>query len=85
MNANVIFVMLLAGILSSNYAVLHFPGTGVVPANARPARQSLALGLGTTAVMVLAGLVCRPVNACLLGGADDFRILAFMARMVLNF
>ena len=83
MNANVIFGMLLAGILSSNYAVLHFPGTGVVPVNARPARQSLALG--TTAVMVLAGLVCWPVNACLLGGADDFRILAFMARMVLNF
>lgn len=83
MNANVIFGMLLAGILSSNYAVLHFPGTGVVPANARPARQSLVLG--TTAVMVLAGLVCWPVNACLLGGADDFRILAFMARMVLNF
>ena len=55
MSANVIFGMLLAGILSSNYAVLHFPGTGVVPANARPARQSLALG--TTAVMVLAGLV----------------------------
>ena len=77
MNANVIFGMLLAGILSSNYAVLHFPGTGVVPANARPARQSLVLG--TTAVMVLAGLVCWPVNACLLGGADDFRILAFMA------
>lgn len=83
MNANVIFGMLLAGILSSNYAVLHFPGTGVVPANARPARQPLALG--TTAVMVLAGLVCWPVNACLLGGADDFRILAFMARMALNF
>ena len=83
MNANVIFGMLLAGIPSSNYAVLHFPGTGVVPANARPARQSLVLG--TTAVMVLAGLVCWPVNACLLGGADDFRILAFMARMVLNF
>ena len=83
MNANVIFGMLLAGILSSNYAILHFPGTGVVPATARPARQSL--GLGTTAVMVLAGLVCWPVNACLLGGADDFRILAFMARMVLNF
>ena len=83
MNANVIFGMLLAGILSSNYAVLHFHGTGVVPANARPARQSLVLG--TTAVMVLAGLVCWPVNACLLGGADDFRILAFMARMVLNF
>ena len=62
MNANVIFGMLLAGILSSNYAILHFPGT--------------------TAVMVLAGLVCWPVNACLLGGADDFRILAFMA---LNF
>ena len=83
MNANVIFGMLLAGILSSNYAILHFLGTGVVPANARPARQSL--GLGTTAVMVLAGLVCWPVNACLLGGADDFRILAFMARMALNF
>ena len=65
MNANVIFGMLLAGILSSNYAVLHFPGTGVV--------------------MVLAGLVCWPVNACLLGGADDFWILAFMARMALNF
>ena len=83
MNANVIFGMLLAGIPSSNYAVLHFPGTGVVPANARPARQSLVLG--TTAVMVLAGLVCWPVNACLLGGADDFRILAFMTRMALNF
>lgn len=83
MNANVIFGMLLAGIPSSNYAVLHFHGTGVVPTNARPARQSLVLG--TTAVMVLAGLVCWPVNACLLGGADDFRILAFMARMALNF
>ena len=48
MTANVFFGILLAGILSNNYAILHFLGTGAVVTNHRPVRQSLVLGLVKT-------------------------------------
>ena len=55
MEFNVILGILLAGILSNNYAFLHFLGTGAVLENERSTKRSLLLGLGTTVVM---GLSC---------------------------
>ncbi len=82
MSANVIFGILLAGILSNNYAILHFLGTGAVVTNHRPVRQSLVLGLGTTVVMLLASLITWPVNAYLLAKAAYFRPMAFMIVVI---
>lgn len=82
MSANVIFGILLAGILSNNYAILHFLGTGAVVTNHRPVRQSLVLGLGTTVVMLLTTLITWPVNAYLLTKAAYFRPMAFMIVVI---
>ena len=53
MDIKVILGILLAGVLSNNTALLHFLGTGAVIENERSTRKSLALGLGTTLVMVV--------------------------------
>lgn len=82
MSAKVIFGILLAGILSNNYAILHFLGTGAVVTNRRPVRQSLVLGLGTAAVMVLSTLITWPVNTYLLAKAAYFQTMAFMAVVI---
>ncbi|MBQ8258283.1 MAG: hypothetical protein IJY97_01865, partial [Clostridia bacterium] len=52
MTINVILGILLAGIVSNNYALLHFLGTGAVIENERSTKRSMVLGLGTTLVMV---------------------------------
>lgn len=82
MNAKVISGILLAGILSNNYAILHFLGTGAVVTNRRPVRQSLVLGLGTTAIMVLSTLITWPVNTYLLAKASYFQTMASMAVVI---
>ena len=69
MNFEIIIGILLAGILSNNYALLHFLGTGAVIENERSSRKSLIIGLGTTIVMVIAAAItvgeCRfPVSFC---------------------
>ena len=57
MTVEIIFGILLAGILSNNYALLHFLGTGAVLENERPVKRSLTLGLGTTVVMLISTLM----------------------------
>ena len=54
MTFEIILGIILAGIFSKNYPLLHFLGTGAVLENERSNRRSLVLGLGTTVVMILA-------------------------------
>ena len=67
MTIQVIFGILLAGILSNNYALLHFLGTGAVLENERSTKRSLVLGLGTTLVMLLTTLITWPSIGLILG------------------
>lgn len=57
MTFEIILGIILAGILSNNYALLHFLGTGAVLENERSNRRSVVLGLGTTVVMLLSTLI----------------------------
>ena len=67
MTVELIIAILLAGILSHNYALTDFLGTGAVIENHRSKRRSLIVGLGTTLVMVLATLITFPLNQYLKG------------------
>ena len=82
MSAKVIFGILLAGILSNNYALLQFLGTGAVMENRRPVRQSLVLGLGTTLAMVLCTLITWPIYTYLLTGAAYLQTMVFVVVML---
>ena len=82
MSAKVIFGILLAGILSNNYALLQFLGTGAVMENRRPVRQSLVLGLGTTLAMVLCTLITWPIYTYLLTGAAYLQTMVFVIVML---
>ena len=78
MGFEIIFGILLAGILSNNYALLHFLGTGAVIENERSSRKSLVLGLGTTVVMILSTLITWPINKYLLVEVPYFQTMAFV-------
>ena len=73
-----ILTILLAGIFSNNYALLHFLGTGAVIENERTNRRSLTLGLGVTVVMVISTLISWPVNKFLLADFPYFQTMAFV-------
>ena len=78
MDIKVIFGILLAGILSNNYALLHFLGTGAVLENERPTKKSLTLGLGTTVVMLISTLITWPINHFLLEKAAYLQTMVFV-------
>ena len=78
MDVKVIFGILLAGILSNNYALLHFLGTGAVLENERSSKRSLALGLGTTVVMVLSTLITWPLNRFVLEKVPYMQTMVFV-------
>ena len=78
MSFEIILGILLAGILSDNYALLHFLGTGAVIENERSTPRSLVLGLGTTVVMVLSTAISWPVNEFLLAKAPYLQTMAFV-------
>jgi electron transport complex protein RnfA len=78
MNFEIILGILLAGILSNNYALVHFLGTGAVMENERSSRKSLLLGLGTTVVMILSTLITWPINKYLLVEVPYFQTMAFV-------
>ena len=82
MSVNVIFGILLAGILSNNYAMLQFLGTGTILQNSRPAKQSLVLGLGTTVVMLLCALITWPINTFVLAKAEYLQTMVFMIVLI---
>lgn len=83
MTADVIFGILLAGLLSNNYALLHFLGTGAVIENERSTKKSFLVGLGTTIVMVLSTLITWPLQTYLLKDIPYLRTMAFVIVMLL--
>lgn len=78
MTFEVILGIILAGILSNNYPLLHFLGTGAVLENERPTKRSLVLGLGTTVVMLLSTLITWPLNKYVLKSVPYFQTMAFV-------
>ena len=78
MEFNVILGIILAGILSNNYAFLHFLGTGAALENHRTRNRSLVLGLGTTVVMVLSTLITWPINKFVLAKAAYLQTFVFV-------
>ena len=83
MTFEVIIGILLAGILSNNYALLHFLGTGAVIENERSSRKSLIIGAGTTLVMVVASLITWPINKYLLTDIPYLQTLVFVVVILL--
>ena len=83
MTFEIILGILLAGILSNNYPLLHFLGTGAVLENERSNRRSIVLGLGTTVVMLLSTLITWPVNKYLLANASYLQTLVFVCVVLL--
>ena len=78
MELKVIFGIILAGILSNNYALLHFLGTGAVLENERSSKKSLTLGLGTTIVMLVSTLISWPLNKYVLNTVPYLQTMAFV-------
>lgn len=70
--------ILLAGLLSDNYALLHFLGTGAVMENERPTKQSAVLGLGTTLVMLITNAICWPIDTYLLNKLPYLQTMVFV-------
>ena len=71
--------ILLAGILSNNYAFLKLLGTGAVIEKTYSTKKSLVMGLGTTLVMVLCALITWPLNNYLLAEVSYLQTMAFVA------
>lgn len=78
MELNTIITILLAGIITNNFALIEFLGTGAVIENERSSRKSLIVGGGTTLVMVLATLITWPINKYLLSGLSYLQTLVFV-------
>ena len=83
MELKVILGILLAGILSNNYALLHFLGTGAVIENERPTKKSLLLGAGTTLVMVLCTLITWPICKYLLAELPYLQTMVFVVVLLI--
>ena len=78
MDFKIILGILLAGMISHNYALTDFLGTGAVIENERSSRRSLALGLGTTLVRVICTLITWPLNTYLLAELPYLQTMAFV-------
>ena len=78
MDFKIILGIVLAGILSNNYALLHFLGTGAVLENERSTKRSLTLGAGTTLVMLLTTLITWPLNEFVLKSVPYLQTMAFV-------
>ena len=82
MTFEIIIGILLAGILSNNYALLHFLGTGAVIENDRSSKKTLIVGGCTTAVMVVATLITWPINHYLLESISYLQTLVFVVVLL---
>ena len=78
MDFRIILGIVLAGILSNNYALLHFLGTGAVLENERSSRRSLTLGAGTTIVMLISTLITWPLNHYVLVKVPYLQTMVFV-------
>jgi electron transport complex protein RnfA len=83
MDFKIILGIVLAGILSENYALLHFLGTGAVLENERSSKRSLALGLGTTLVMLISTLITWPLNHYLLEKVSYLQTMVFVVVVLM--
>ena len=83
MTFEIILGIILAGLLSNNYPLLHFLGTGAVLENERSNRRSVVLGLGTTVVMLVSTLITWPVNKFLLSEVPYLQTLVFVCIVLL--
>lgn len=83
MGLELIFSIILAGIISENYALLHFLGTGSVIENERSSRRSLLVGIGSTIVMVISTIITWPINKYLLKEIPYFQILVFVVVIMI--
>ena len=75
---SLVLAVLIAGIITNNYALLEFLGTGSVIENERSSRKSLIIGGGTTLVMLIATLITWPLNHYLLGSVSFLQTLVFV-------
>ena len=75
---NTIIAIFLAGIITNNFALIEFLGTGAVIENERSSRRSLIIGLCTTFVMVVATLITWPINHYLLESVPYLQTLVFV-------
>lgn len=78
MDLKLILGIIFAGLLSNNYAILHFLGTGAVIENNRTIKRSLFIGIGTLLVMLLTTLITWPINKYLLAYAQYLQTLVFV-------
>lgn len=83
MDIKIILGILLAGIFSNNYALVHFLGTGAVIENERSNKKSVLLGLGVTAVMLISTLITWPINNYLLKDYSYLQTMAFVIIILL--
>ena len=78
MDLKLFFTILLAGILTENYPLLDFLGTGAVLENERSTKRSLTLGFGTTVVMLLSTAITWPLNRYLLHAVPYLQTMVFV-------
>lgn len=78
MDLNTIIAIFVLGIITNNYALIEFLGTGAVIENERSSRKSLIVGGCTTLVMVLATLITWPINHFLLTDVPYLQTLVFV-------
>ena len=83
MTFEAILGIILAGVLTENYAFLHFLGTGAVLENERSTRRSLTLGLGTTLVMVISTLITWVINHYLLEKVPYIQTMVFVCVVII--
>ena len=85
MSLDAILGIFLAGLLSNNYAIMHFLGTGAVIENKRSSRKSLLVGLMTTLVMVISTAITWPIQTYVLNpaGVSYLQNMVFVAVMLL--
>lgn len=83
MTFNMILGIFLASILTENYALIECLGTGAVLENERSSKRSLAIGLGTTVVMLLSTLITWPLNKFVLASVPYLQIMAFVVVVII--
>lgn len=73
-----LITILLAAVITNNFALIECLGTGAVIENERSNRRSLIVGGGTTLVMVIATLITWPINEYLLKSVPYLQTLVFV-------
>ena len=83
MTFEIILGILIAGIITNNFALIEMLGTGAVIENERSSRKSLIIGAGTTLVMLISTLITWPINEYLLADATYLQPLVFVIVVLL--